>query len=106
MRETYATGKSVRAFPPETAAIIADIEARCCGADGDGSAPPQGPRNIDRILRLPGTTNLPNKTKRERGRVPCQTKLIHFNGATCKLSDFPNETGSSKAKTRDPKFRR
>ena len=61
-----------------------------------------GTQNIDRILRLPGTTNLPNKTKRERGRVPCQTKLIHFNGATCKLSDFPNETGSSKAKRETP----
>ena len=57
-----------------------------------------GTQNIDRILRLPGTINLPNKTKRQRGRVPCQTKLIHFNGATCKLSDFPNEIAGSNAK--------
>jgi len=29
-------------------------------------------RNIDRILRLPGTVNFPGKTKLERGRVKCR----------------------------------
>ena len=48
-----------------------------------------GTQNIDRILRLPGTTNLPNAKKRKDGRVACPTKLIRFNGATCDLEDFP-----------------
>ena len=95
--ETDAKGKNVWAFPSEAAAIIADVEARSAALMKRlGSV--AGTQNIDRILRLPGTINLPNKTKRERGRVPCQTKLIHFNGATCKLSDFPNETAGSTAK--------
>ena len=50
---------------------------------------PAGTQNIDRILRVPGTTNLPNKKKVGAGRVPCLTKLIYFNGATCTLEDFP-----------------
>jgi hypothetical protein len=48
-----------------------------------------GTQNIDRILRLPGTTNLPNQSKIDKGRVACPTALLKFNGATCQLSDFP-----------------
>src|SRR5262249_24795257 len=57
-----------------------------------------GTQNIDRILRLPGTTNLPNKKKREACRVSCPTKLISFNGASYPLDSFPlpeqNKPGS------------
>lgn len=82
-------GKPVKAFPPETAAVIADVEARTAALMGRlGSV--AGTQNIDRILRLPGTTNLPNKKKIKAGRVACPTKLIHFNGATCTLDAFPN----------------
>ena len=38
-----------------------------------------GTQNIDRILRLPGTTNLPNKKKRKEGRVACPTQLLWFD---------------------------
>ena len=31
--------------------------------------------NVDRIMRLPGTINIPNKKKRELGRVPVLTRL-------------------------------
>jgi hypothetical protein len=48
-----------------------------------------GTQNIDRILRLPGTTNLPNKKKLNTGRVACPTRLIRFNGATYSLDAFP-----------------
>jgi putative DNA primase/helicase len=49
-----------------------------------------GTQNIDRILRIPGTTNLPNAVKRAAGRVECQTSLVKkMNGATCALTDFP-----------------
>jgi putative DNA primase/helicase len=48
-----------------------------------------GTQNVDRILRLPGTTNVPNATKRKAGRVECPANLISFNGATCALDAFP-----------------
>ena len=48
-----------------------------------------GTQNIDRILRLPGTTNLPNKAKLARGCVECPTKLLAFNGASYSLDAFP-----------------
>jgi len=81
-------GRPKKVFPPKTTAIIADAEERIkalmerLGSDA-------GTQNIDRLLRLPGTTNLPNKSKVEKGRVPCPTAQIKFNGATCKLEDFP-----------------
>jgi hypothetical protein len=74
-----------------------------------GAAP--STRNVDRILRLPGTINHPNKKKRRVGRTPCATKLVDFNGATHKFEDMPRaapevnltdaSTGSSKGKLED-----
>jgi putative DNA primase/helicase len=48
-----------------------------------------GTQNIDRILRLPGTTNLPNAKKRKAGRVNCPTKLLRFGGEVHPLDAFP-----------------
>jgi hypothetical protein len=62
-------------------AIIADAEARTKAIMVRLGAKP-GTQNIDRILRLPGTINLPNAKKRKEGRVECQTKLISFNGGS------------------------
>jgi Virulence-associated protein E len=79
---------------PKAAAVVDDVEVRCkelmerLGGDA-------GTQNIDRILRLPGTTNLPNKTKLKKGRVVCPTSLVRFNGATCKLEDFPPATDTA-----------
>jgi hypothetical protein len=45
--------------------------------------------NIDRVLRLPGTENLPTLTKRKQGKVRCPTKLIELNDNTYPITAFP-----------------
>ena len=62
-------------------AKIDDVEARVKSAMVRlGSK--AGTQNIDRILRLPGTTNLPNKKKLTTGRVACPARLIRFSDMT------------------------
>ncbi len=68
--------------------LIADVEGRIALAlETLGGT--LGTQNIDRILRIPGTINLPNKKKLTEGRVPCPAKLIWFNSNTHELDDFP-----------------
>lgn len=57
-----------------------------------------GTQNIDRILRLPGTTNLPTKTKLKAGRVACPTRLMQCNGAASPLTAFERQTETPKSK--------
>src|SRR6516225_7498191 len=77
-------------------AIIEDVEARSAALMVRLGAKP-GTQNIDRILRLPGTTNLPNAKKLKAGRVPCPTKLISFNGASYTLDVFPHQSKPNRA---------
>jgi hypothetical protein len=77
-----------RVFSSEDQAKIADVEARAAALMVRLGAKP-GTQNIDRILRLPGTVNLPNDAKRREGRVACPTELISFNGASYPLDAFP-----------------
>jgi hypothetical protein len=86
-------------FSPEDKAKIEDVEARI-KARMEALGAKAGTQNIDRILRLPGTINLPNAKKLEAGRVACLTKLLGFNGATYDLDDFAKPEGSAKG---DPK---
>jgi hypothetical protein len=72
----------------DSSALIYDVESRVA-ANMRQLGSVAGTQNIDRILRLPGTTNLPNKKKLKAGRVPCPTELIQFNDVTCTLDDFP-----------------
>lgn len=44
--------------------------------------------NIDRIMRLPGTINIPNKKKRDKGRTETLAKLIYFGEEVYDLSSF------------------
>lgn len=44
--------------------------------------------NIDRIMRLPGTVNLPDARKKKKGRVPVLAELVEFNDSEYDLSEF------------------
>ena len=84
-------------FPAENAAIIAEVEARSATLMKRlGSV--AGTQNIDRILRLPGTTNLPNKKKIKAGRVACRARLISFNDLKYSLDAFPAPEPSGKGR--------
>jgi hypothetical protein len=97
---TDADGKTKPALSPEAQTIINDVEARAKAAmEKLGSV--AGTQNIDRILRLPGTVNLPTKAKIKKGRKPCQASLLAYNElAMCKLDDFPTGLGDTKAVNR------
>jgi len=72
---------------PEAKKIIADVEDRA-KALMERLGAKAGTQNIDRILRLPGTTNIPNEVKKKKGRVPCPTKLLAFNETRYPLEVF------------------
>lgn len=44
--------------------------------------------NIDRIMRLPGTINLPDEKKREKGRVEALATIVELNELEYSLADF------------------
>lgn len=98
---TDADGKTKPALSPEAQAIVADAEARSKAAMEklDSVA---GTQNIDRILRLPGTKNLPTKAKIKKGRKACESSLLAYNElAECKLDDFPIGPGSKAGSSGD-----
>ncbi len=44
--------------------------------------------NVDRIMRLPGTINVPDAKKRSKGRVEALACVVEFNGGTHPLGVF------------------
>lgn len=83
-----------RELSGEALAIITDVEKKSAALmERLGSV--AGTQNIDRILRLPGTINLPNEKKRNAGRVECRASLLHFNGASYPLAAFEVATDST-----------
>jgi hypothetical protein len=62
--------------------------------------------NVDRIMRLPGTTNIPNRRKRQKGREEREAKLVEFNDKSYDLSTFsraPALGGTSQGDTGRPR---
>jgi hypothetical protein len=68
--------------------VIEDVEARNHALALAFDAKPLT-RNIDRLFRLPGTTNFPNRSKRDLGRMECKAKLLKHNEVAYSLSEFP-----------------
>jgi hypothetical protein len=94
---TDADGKTKPALSPEAQTIVDKVEARAKAAmEKLGSV--AGTQNIDRILRLPGSKNLPTKAKIKKGRKVCQSSLLAYNElAVCGLVDFRADSGGTKA---------
>ncbi|WP_296029660.1 DUF5906 domain-containing protein [uncultured Alcanivorax sp.] len=44
--------------------------------------------NVDRIMRLPGTINIPTAKKAKKGRQPALAQLVEWNDASYPLDDF------------------
>lgn len=44
--------------------------------------------NIDRLMRLPGTINIPNRLKLKKGRTTTLASLLEFNDSVYPLDDF------------------
>jgi hypothetical protein len=82
-------------FSTEDQSNIEDAEARTAAVMKRLGAK-AGTQNIDRILRLPGTTNLPNAKKRREGRTECPTRVLWFGDASYWLDAFPREEPDKK----------
>jgi len=64
--------------PPEWEAAKLAVEERNNWLVGKFGADEAG-KNLDRILRLPGTVNWPNKKKRQAGREPSMAEVLSWN---------------------------
>jgi predicted P-loop ATPase len=90
-----ANGKTKPALSLEAQTIVHGVEA-CAKSAMERLGSVAGTQNIDRILRLPGTINLPTKAKIKKGRRPCQSSLLSYNElAVCKLEEFPAPLGDT-----------
>lgn len=59
--------------------------------------------NVDRIMRLPGTINLPNESKRKLGRVPALASLVERRDVVYDIEEFSPATGEQGSTDETPK---
>jgi hypothetical protein len=88
----------MKRVPLDSPDIIADIEARNHGLAVQFGADPST-RNIDRILRLPGTLNFPNAKKRKAGRTIQRARLLNFHDGAYAVDKFPPHAASADPET-------
>ena len=85
-------------FPIRSDGDISAIESRNHALAVRLGADPST-RNIDRVLRIPGTVNYPNAAKKKRGRVKCLSRYVSIDEtAIYRLEDFPEHVESIKEK--------
>jgi len=58
--------------------------------------------NVDRLMRLPGTINIPDAKKQAKGRTPTLAKLVEFNERSYPISEFKKETVKDTAASQPP----
>jgi P4 family phage/plasmid primase-like protien len=51
--------------------------------------------NIDRVMRLPGTTNVPNAKKRKAGREPCPARVVWRDESVWDRAEFGRVTSET-----------
>ncbi|MGO9627244.1 MAG: DUF5906 domain-containing protein [Steroidobacteraceae bacterium] len=61
----------------------------------------KGTWNIDRVMRLPGTTNYPTATKLKKGRVPIDASLLEAHARIYDLGDFGEAAPAADAALKD-----
>ena len=64
---------------------------------------PPGTQNIDRVFRIPGTTNIPNKVKLEHGRTICESTLISTSTTSHPLDGSLRQSNHHLKTTQRPK---
>jgi Protein of unknown function (DUF3987) len=79
--------------------VIEDVETRNHALALVFHADPST-RNIDRLFRLAGTINFPNRKKRKLGRTRCRATLLEYNNIAYALSDFPPYRAPTTSKTK------
>jgi hypothetical protein len=78
---------------------VPELEETNCGVLRAAGEPDEGTRNIDRIMRLPGTINWPTapKLKKNPQRQPALARLIeHDMGRVYALAELPKATPDAK----------
>ena len=60
-----------------------------------------GTHNVDRLLRLPGTVNIPNEAKRKKGRVECPASIVRMTYARYQLGSFKKAEEKAKAEEKE-----
>lgn len=76
------SGGGYQAFWKLTEEVDTTTEAGCAEVEGRNRALEKALggdhcHNVDRIMRLPGTVNLPNKKKAKKGRTPRLAQVVH-----------------------------
>jgi hypothetical protein len=88
---SFDTGGGIQLFWFLKAKLAADDFARVAEDQGRGikqELDGDSVQNIDRLMRLPGTLNIPNSKKRARGRTERRVTVLNESGQRYQLKDI------------------